>query len=106
MKHIKSDFPLKACVRPPEWTKGVGSKGKNSTYSEHGHVAYPIKGNEACSSMVANIMPEDPYPLSPTSGGGGGSESHVAYKIKREWSTMQAHHTLNLWVGLKGKKVI
>ena len=27
MKHIKRDFQSKACVSPPRWTKGVGSKG-------------------------------------------------------------------------------
>ena len=29
----------------PDYIHGVGSKGKNSTFSEHGHVAYQIKGN-------------------------------------------------------------
>ena len=27
----------------------------NSTFSEYGHVAYQIKGNDACSNMVANV---------------------------------------------------
>ena len=26
-------------------------------FSEHGHVAYQINGNDACSNMVANIFP-------------------------------------------------
>ena len=29
---------------PPPPDPGVGSKGQNSTFSEHGHVAYQIKG--------------------------------------------------------------
>ena len=33
---------------PREW-------GRNSTFSEHGHVAYQIKGNHECSNLVANI---------------------------------------------------
>ena len=60
MKHIKCDFRSKAWVRPFEWTYGVGSKGQYSTFSEHGHVAYQIKGNQKCSNMVANILPADP----------------------------------------------
>ena len=40
----------------------MGSKGQNSTFSEHGHVAYQIKGNHGYSNMVANIMPADPPP--------------------------------------------
>ena len=31
-------------------------------FSEHGHVAYQIKGNDACSNMVANILTADPSP--------------------------------------------
>ena len=56
MKHIKHDFRLKACVRPPGWTKGEWSKGQYSTFSEHGHVAYQIKGNHEFSNMVANTL--------------------------------------------------
>ena len=40
---------------PP--TLGLGSKGQNSTISEHGHVAYQIKGNHECCKMVASILP-------------------------------------------------
>ena len=43
--------------RPPP-TQGVGSKGLNSTFSEH--VAYQIKWNHECSYMVANILPVVP----------------------------------------------
>ena len=34
----------------------VVSKGQNSTFSEHGHVAYQIKGNDECSNMQAHIL--------------------------------------------------
>ena len=30
--------------------------GQNSTFSEHGHVAYQIKGNGKCSNMQAHIL--------------------------------------------------
>ena len=49
-----------ACRPPPPLTMGLGSKGQNSTFSEHGHVAYQIKGNNECSNMVSNILPADP----------------------------------------------
>ena len=80
------------------------SKGQNSTFSEHGWVAYQIKGNHECSNMVANSLPPDPCIL------GVGSKvhnstfseyGHVAYQIK---GNILSLHTFNLWVGLKGKK--
>ena len=37
---------------PPSPWGGV----KSSTFSEHGHVAYKIKGNGECSNKVANIF--------------------------------------------------
>ena len=43
----------------------MGSKGKNSTFSEQCHVAYQIKGNHECRSMVANILLPDPPPPTP-----------------------------------------
>ena len=33
----------------------MGSIGQMSTFSEHGHIAYQIKGNHEFSNMVANI---------------------------------------------------
>ena len=39
---------------------GMGLVGQNSTFSEHGHVAYQIKQNHECSNMVANILSADP----------------------------------------------
>ena len=65
----------------------MGSVGQNSTFSEHGHVAYQIKENHECSNMVANILPADPPP--PTLGMGSigqnstfSEHGHVAYQIK------------------------
>ena len=49
---------------PPPPNPGDGSKGQNSTFSEHGHVTYQIKENQECSNMVANILTADPYPPS------------------------------------------
>ena len=42
---------------PIPLTLWLGSKGQNSTFSEHGHVAYQIKDNHGCSNMVADILP-------------------------------------------------
>ena len=89
MKHIKRDFRSEACASPPGWTKGVGSKGRNSTLSEYGHVAYQIKENHECSSMSRSIMPADPYPT-PTPNPLTlkvkiqlfSEHGHVAYQIK------------------------
>ena len=35
--------------------------GQNSTFSEHGHVTYHIKGNHEWSNMVANMLPTVPF---------------------------------------------
>ena len=35
-------------------------RGQNSCLSEKGHVAYQIKGNDACFNKVANILPSAP----------------------------------------------
>ena len=37
--------------------QGVTHAYINSTFSEYRHVAYQIKGNEACNNMQANILP-------------------------------------------------
>ena len=42
--------------RPYPLALGFGSKGYNSTFSDHGHVAYQIKCNHECQNMVANIL--------------------------------------------------
>ena len=51
-KYFASRIPLNA-PNP----LGVGSKGRNSTFSKHGHVVYQIKWNHACSNMAASILP-------------------------------------------------
>ena len=62
MKHIKRDliFDWRPVSHPPD--PGIGVKRSNSTFSEHSHVAYQIKVNHECSSIVANILLADPYP--------------------------------------------
>ena len=40
--------------------EGVFKVSKFIFFSEHGHVAYQIKGNDACSNMVANTLTADP----------------------------------------------
>ena len=37
-------------------TLGKGSIGQKSTFSEHGHVAYQIKGNDECSNIQAHTL--------------------------------------------------
>ena len=74
--------------RPPSpQTLGMDSVGQNSTFSEHGHVAYPIKENEDCRTMVANNLPADTTPLTLGMGSVGQISTflgygHVAYQIK------------------------
>ena len=47
-KHFALRYPPR-----PLW---LGSKGQNSTFSEHGHVAYQIKGGDECSNMQVHIL--------------------------------------------------
>ena len=45
-------------------TQGMGSIGQNSTFSEHGHVAYQFKGNQEMQphgSNYFNRRPPSPY---------------------------------------------
>ena len=56
MKHIKQDFSLKAWVKSPAVDLGVGPR---SLIFFGGHVAYQIKADDACSNMVAQILPTD-----------------------------------------------
>ena len=92
MKHIKRDFKIQG----PGWTKGVGSKSQNSTFSEQCHGAYQIKGNHKwrsiCQQMFCSLIPTQrpaPHPDPLTLGlGSKGQNSffsehgHVAYQIK------------------------
>ena len=45
--------------------------GQNSTFSEHGRVAYQIIGNHKCCNFVENILPADLHPSHPDPGGWG-----------------------------------
>ena len=49
----------------PSSDPGDGSVGQKSTFSEHGCVAYQIKGNHECSNMVAKILHANPLPQDP-----------------------------------------
>ena len=80
---LSSDLPMSL---PP-------SVGLNSTFLEHGHVAYQIKGNHEFSNMVANNLHADPPPPTPTRTLWYGvkiskfnffrtEHCHVAYQIK------------------------
>ena len=80
----------------PHPTLGMGSVGQNSTFSEHGHVAYQVKENHECSIMNAR---RPPIP-SRTIGMGSVGQNltilehcHVAYQIKgnQECSNMEAN---------------
>ena len=48
--------------RSPSPTLEMGSLGQNSTFSEHGHVAYQFNGITKCSLMVAIILSADTLP--------------------------------------------
>ena len=59
MKHIKRDSSLKAWVRAYWEDLGGGAEVKIKFFSEYGHVAYQIQGDDASNNMVANILPTD-----------------------------------------------
>ena len=59
--------PLPATLSHPPPTLGMGSVGQNSTFSEHGHVAYQTKENHECGYMVAIFCPQtSTHPITPT----------------------------------------
>ena len=69
-----------------------------STFSEHGHIAYQIKGITKCSNIAANILHADPLPPPYVMGLKGQNSTysdqyHVAYQIKgnHECSSMAAN---------------
>ena len=72
--------------RPLPHDHWVGSKGQNSTFLEHGHVAYQIKGRYKCCNMEENMLPAD-HPPEPGVGPKGRNSffseyGYVAYQIK------------------------
>ena len=73
-------------AEPQSPTLAMGSIGHNSIFLQPCHIAYQSQGNYKSSSMVANILPADPY-LSPDPGVNRSKFSfsglgHVAYQIK------------------------
>ena len=72
-------------VPPPPPDLGMGSKVQNSTFSEHGHVAYQIKENHECSNMVPNILLEDTLTLRMGQKGQNlpfSEHGHIEYQFK------------------------
>ena len=49
---VANSLPIDPLPRPFR----VESKGQNSTFSDHGHLAYQIKGYDECSNMQAHIL--------------------------------------------------
>ena len=43
-------------------TMGIGSIGQNTTFSEHGHAAYQIKGKHECTNGNKYFAHRSPYP--------------------------------------------
>ena len=76
----------KLCTWGQKWPQRSGQIGlyKINFFSEYGHVAYQIEGNEAYNSMQANILPLHTT-LTPGMGSKGqfffSESSHVAYQI-------------------------
>ena len=67
---------------------GVGLNGQNSTVSEYSHVAYQIKGDDACSDMVVKKFqqtppPPPPPPAPPDTGSGIKRSKFIFFRI---WS--------------------
>ena len=79
-------------------TLGLGSKGQYSTFSEHGHVAYQIKGNHKCANIVhSKYFARRHTPPSPWVGGQKSTFSehcHVAYQTKGNHEMQQHGHTM------------
>ena len=51
-QHCSKYFASRPPLPPDRWDQ-------NSTFSEHGHVTYQLKGNHKRNNMVANILPAD-----------------------------------------------
>ena len=61
MTHAATQYNILS-VDPPLGVglQGVGSKGQNSTFSEHCHVAYQIKGKDECRHIFCPYTHLDP----------------------------------------------
>ena len=92
MKQHGNKFFVHPSTPPPHVPRDE-SKGQKSTFSEHGHIAYQIKGHHECN-MVATCLLAKPFlTLGMRSIGQNSTFSgngHVAYQIK--WNhEMQQH---------------
>ena len=77
----------------------MGSKGKNSTFSEHGHVAYQITGNHECSNMVAKSLPTDapiPYPPLTLGMGSVGQIQPFQNRVMLQYQNKENHECNNM----------
>ena len=54
--------------RPPSFDLGKGSIGQNSTFAEHGHVAYQFKGNQEMQQHGGKYFAHRPPAPRPTLG--------------------------------------
>ena len=85
---------------PPPPSPYSGLKCQNSTFSEHGHVAYQVKGNLESSNMVANVLPANTYPSMPppppTPTWGWGQKVKIQL-----FKHFDLTHTPSIWVRLK-----
>ena len=67
-------------------------------FSEYGHVAYQVKGNDTCSNMVAYILPTAPLPTLRVGSKGQNStfsdHGHVAYHVK--WNHACSNNRVNI----------
>ena len=68
---------------------GLGSKCQYSTFSEHGHCTYQIKGNHKCSNIVSNILLGSIGQMSTFS-----EHGHVAYRNKGNHEMQKNGHTV------------
>ena len=60
-------------------------RDQKTAFSEYGHFAYQIKGNDTYSNMLVNILPVDPH--DPRGGGGGGGVvKRSNFNFFRTWS--------------------
>ena len=55
IKHIKQNFDSVAWVMSQGW--GLGKLGRQFFFSEHGHVAYQIKGDDERNSSQVKFLP-------------------------------------------------
>ena len=60
-QHCSKYYAHRPLITPDP--RGMGSISQESTFSEHDHVAYQIKGNHEFSNMVTTIL--NAYPLPP-----------------------------------------